>query len=220
MNYCESFCRTIQRLCNNGGGGSILPREYRQVEYLEATGTQYIITSVTASSQLETHCSGTFTRYLDDYAVLVGGRNGTTSQGRYCAFQFWDNNHRYLSFVYGDDGTQVYVTAINNPIEIIFNDASHAVYVNGVKRKTWSASSSAISTANPNPIHLFHGYGTLYAAGRLNRVTFYNNTTGEKLQDFIPCYRKTDSKPGMYDLVTNTFFTNAGTGEFTVGPRV
>ena len=38
--------------------------------------------------------------------------------------------------------------------------------------------------------------------------------------DFVPCYRKSDNEPGMYDLVSRTFFTNAGTGEFTVGPDV
>ena len=37
---------------------------------------------------------------------------------------------------------------------------------------------------------------------------------------FIPCYRKSDSEPGMYDLVSKMFFTNAGTGEFLVGPDV
>lgn len=38
--------------------------------------------------------------------------------------------------------------------------------------------------------------------------------------DLVPCYRKSDSEPGMYDLVTKQFFTNAGTGEFLVGPDV
>lgn len=30
----------------------------------------------------------------------------------------------------------------------------------------------------------------------------------------IPSVRNSDNKPGMYDLVTNTFFTNEGEGEF------
>lgn len=36
----------------------------------------------------------------------------------------------------------------------------------------------------------------------------------------ISCYRKSDNKPGMYDLVNSTFYTNAGTGEFDVGADV
>lgn len=37
------------------------------------------------------------------------------------------------------------------------------------------------------------------------------------LRDMIPCYRRSDNVIGMFDLVSQTFFTNAGTGVFTVG---
>ena len=40
---------------------------------------------------------------------------------------------------------------------------------------------------------------------------------GEVLGHFIPALRKSDSKPGMYDLVSGQFFTNQGTGEFSYG---
>ena len=36
------------------------------------------------------------------------------------------------------------------------------------------------------------------------------------VRDFVPVIRKSDNKPGMYDRVTKQFFTNAGTGEFTI----
>jgi hypothetical protein len=36
------------------------------------------------------------------------------------------------------------------------------------------------------------------------------------VRDFIPAVRDSDSKPGFYDLVTNQFYTNAGSGaDFT-----
>ncbi len=37
------------------------------------------------------------------------------------------------------------------------------------------------------------------------------------LRDMIPCYRRSDNVIGMFDLVSQAFFTNAGTGVFTVG---
>ena len=43
---------------------------------------------------------------------------------------------------------------------------------------------------------------------------------GFLIYDFIPCYRKSDNVAGMYDLVSEQFFTNVGTGEFIVGPNV
>ncbi len=40
---------------------------------------------------------------------------------------------------------------------------------------------------------------------------------GVLTRDFIPCYRKVDGVIGLYDLVTNEFFTNKGTGVFLKG---
>lgn len=40
------------------------------------------------------------------------------------------------------------------------------------------------------------------------------------IREFIPCYRKSDLVAGMYDRVNGVFYTNAGTGEFIVGPDV
>lgn len=38
--------------------------------------------------------------------------------------------------------------------------------------------------------------------------------------DLVPCYRKSDNKPGMYDLVNRAFYPAAGTGYYTLGPNV
>ena len=37
--------------------------------------------------------------------------------------------------------------------------------------------------------------------------------------DLVPCYRKSDSKPGMYDLVNRAFYPAAGKGYYTLGPN-
>lgn len=54
--------------------------------------------------------------------------------------------------------------------------------------------------------------------GKLYYVRFYNN--GNIVEDFVPCYRKSDSVPGLYDIVNQIFYTNAGSGSFTVGRDV
>ena len=43
---------------------------------------------------------------------------------------------------------------------------------------------------------------------------------GTVLADYIPCYRKSDNKPGMYDLTTATFRPSDGSEDFGVGPEV
>lgn len=55
---------------------------------------------------------------------------------------------------------------------------------------------------------------------RAIRYFKYWDKDNNLLRDMIPCYRKSDNVIGMFDLVSQTFFTNAGTGVFTVGEDV
>ena len=69
---------------------------------------------------------------------------------------------------------------------------------------------------------------------RLFRETFNSTSLGGNMKmynlkiyqankltnEYIPCYRKTDNKAGLYDLVNGKFYTNDGTGEFILGGEV
>ena len=46
---------------------------------------------------------------------------------------------------------------------------------------------------------------------------FYNNNIIRKM---IPALRNSDNVAGLYDLVNNEFYTNAGTGTFITGPKI
>ena len=43
---------------------------------------------------------------------------------------------------------------------------------------------------------------------------------GGLIRNCLPCYRKSDGKNGMYDVITKAFYTNSGTGSFTKGANV
>lgn len=48
------------------------------------------------------------------------------------------------------------------------------------------------------------------------RVYDFKLYDGDNLvRDMIPCVRKSDDEPGLYDYITQRFFTNSGTGSFT-----
>ena len=38
--------------------------------------------------------------------------------------------------------------------------------------------------------------------------------------NMIPCYRISDNKTGMYDIVNDKFMECKGTGQFTLGPNL
>ena len=60
---------------------------------------------------------------------------------------------------------------------------------------------------------------TGYINGHIQKIIVYGGENSDVV-DFAlyPVYRKSDSKPGMYDIINNRFYTNQGSGEFFVGP--
>ena len=93
----------------------------------------------------------------------------------------------------------------------------------------WEYDGTAILTGNPIQTQQSISI-VLFKARYLNRVLYGNGTlriyefkyyrNGAAICSLVPCYRKSDNVIGMYDLVTNTFFTNAGTGTFEKGNNV
>ena len=66
--------------------------------------------------------------------------------------------------------------------------------------------------------------GTYVSGSRTEYLRIYSyevwNSGDELIQNFIPARRDSDGVLGMYDSITGTFFTNAGTGTFVAGPAV
>ena len=55
-------------------------------------------------------------------------------------------------------------------------------------------------------------------SGKIFSLDFYDGNS--RTIGLIPCYRKSDGAIGMYDTISQTFFTNGGTGTFTKGADV
>lgn len=69
----------------------------------------------------------------------------------------------------------------------------------------------------PNNLYLLgQNYKGNYRGSGLKQISYFKywDNNENLLRDMIPCYRKSDNVIGMYDKVSNTFFTNAGTGTF------
>ena len=57
-----------------------------------------------------------------------------------------------------------------------------------------------------------------FAHSRCYNLKLYENNN--LIHNFIPCYRKSDSEIGLYDLVTKSFFTGNVLGEFEKGEDI
>lgn len=197
-----------------------LPSIYQEVEYLESSGTQYINTgfSLTTSGWYQTEIDAKF-KYLyvgqETHGSVIFGTNYIP-----CAAQHQVNASRAAKYFFA--GTQVNGSASTDDIvTVVINNANHLIYENDAQL---IAISSGTYNQQDRPIYLFaYNYSNTveqFANARIYSFGVKNNSTDVQIMNLVPCYRISDDEPGMYDMVSETFLTNAGTGTFIVGADV
>ena len=205
-----------------------LPVEYQEVEYIESTGTQYIDTGIV----LNNGCVITLDFLIAESSVnrtIYGWRRKGTFTDTYQAY-ITSNTRKLRYIVIGrtaDISTypQSFEYGVRN--KVLIDSVNEQVLVNDIVTDCGPDFSNG-KPFNENGSSEYHPYlfalnnaGRAVAISQNTRIYGYSVQYGDELlQDLIPCYRKIDKVAGMYDVVNDVFYTNAGTGEFTVGPDV
>lgn len=194
-----------------------LPWGYQEVEYLESTQTQYIDTGVPTSNSIKITAKAINTFGIKNNgsygAMLFGGRvtnsesNISYASGR--SNDYIGNGGGFLTIQKNDNRGLLTIEYDNHLVQISCGNYAFSNSLN-------------VQITNPKSIFLFstNQNGNPEQSGTWRILDFTIAENDMTVRKFIPCYRKSDSKPGMYDLVSKTFFTNAGTGEFIIGPDV
>ena len=195
------------------GMQSDLPGAYKRVEYLESNGTQYIYTDVPARYGVE--CCADVMWLAGGDTTLFGGR--LASSYRILLIHQYPTNK--WAFGYGSSHTGLSKFVFNQKYHVESKAAIGNQFLR-IDGDLIYAGTETVSYANNFNLSMFAcTYGSasnfsLKASGRIYCLTA--KLDGSVALNAIPCIRKSDNKPGMYDTVTNTFYTNAGTGEFIV----
>lgn len=195
--------------------GHLLPNDYQEVEYLTGDGTHFIDTGIITTTKSGFNLD--FVINESKNQALVGGRNSTTSNtltvfmlasaGNKIRIDF--NNQRTL-----DESLTV---GMKNNLQIVNNGTSHNIILNGV------SVTNTNPTSAPNLTHYMFAVHDAGGANNISNCTIFKYVmldNGSAVRNFIPCYRKSDSKKGMYDLITNNFYTSATDNNFIAGPDV
>ena len=198
-----------------------LPAEYQEVEWIESSGTQYINTN---TNQQDLGFDIKFISFDEigpsDYGSVFGSRYSS------------NNNEVHLSTYTTDahindgwSGTlRLGATSQNYNAHLNAKGTVNTVrYQSGTYNANGTDYSYNTGTINNTRyIYLFalhnNTSATQYGKVRMYYVKLYKS--GVLTRDMVPCYRKADGVIGMYDLVTDAFFTNAGSGTFTKGGNV
>lgn len=189
-------------------GGGLLPSGYRQLEYIEANGTQYIKTNITGVNQ--------------DYSFVVDMTISSAGFGGLYGIYNVGGNDRIAAFIGHTTGRIDYVcgsTGYKTTTTALPRDTRYTIYsyptkfvINGVE---YSKSKADITTSNPLMLLSFLVWRNDNTGhyGKLHEAWVYDDSDSLVLHG-IPALLEADSKPGLYDVVSDTFHTNAGTGEF------
>ena len=124
-----------------------------------------------------------------------------------------ESNSRFGSYSYIAYTDSKFKQNSNTRYNIVFSN--NGFYQDG--NKLWSPIDNEFET-NING-YLFKANGA-NSVGPMKIYRFKLYDSEDLIRNFIPCYRRSDNKPGLYDLVTSEFYTNQGTGEFDNGKDI
>lgn len=196
--------------------------EYKEVEYIESSGKQYINTGVYVTPDYTVEVTFVMTQRNATWDTLFGTRSNQTA--RFTAR--WANSatgnlgvHRskiktasYESF----DDANAKKTAVTDTWHTI-KLAKREYTFDGELRKTFSATTG--TTAFPYPVYLFalcnSGSPADYGYFRIKKARIWNDKD-ELIRDYIPCVNL-DGIGGMYDVVNDTFTKSGSSTKFIVG---
>jgi len=198
--------------------GVRLPAEYQEVEWIGASGYQHFTSNIWLQDGLtvdavQTNGGG------DCYLF---GSKGSTDSNRVC---FNGHYQTYIQAVYNSYYTYgLFKTDdVFHHIILTQEDKIAISYFDGVEVLNAIKESSNIIEDQNSLFGVFGQRNTngSFSFGYLGKVSSIKVLKDDNLlANYVPCYRKSDNKPGMYDLVSDTFYINEGTGDFLVGPDV
>lgn len=195
-----------------------LPAEYQEVEFLQSVGST---TSNNTGQYINTELTIENTHYGFDVKFNTQNTNGTGSAfGVILGTRKSSGNEEFNVMTY--DGSQFRYWNKQLPLGIVRNTdqifslhSGNYIKPNGDKGKI---DKYVYNVKNPLTIFALNNSGTVYQYGRLMLYYLKLYDDSDKLiADYIPCYRKKDKEPGLWDSVSRKFLTNAGTGAFVVG---
>lgn len=189
-----------------------VPPEYQAVAYLEGTGTQWFMLSCTKAN---ISCR---MQYTATNQTIIGGSEGGSTQNARLAIGIADG---YFAFFVGSNDTKSTLAQDTNvhDYQLTFSGTSGTLSLDGntVYTKT---NLSYSGTTSCFAMFGYVGYNrTTPASSAIAKVRIMNFII-EGQHELYPCYRKSDNVAGMWDKITETFYTNQGTGTFVVGGNI
>ena len=193
-----------------------VPVEYTQLEYIESSGTQYIDTGISAPNGFKVVIDWEF-KSINQYDNVIGADNGGPTFNLLCVGSA-NNDYWQLGAGHTKDSSTKPVVNTRYNINLSTEKNSAYIEVNNKSLLTFADS----NTRTTNNLFIFaddeKGTANFFSSAKMYSCKIINND--ETVRNYIPAKRNSDGVVGLYDLISKTFFTNAGTGTFTAGSEI
>lgn len=188
----------------------MLPLAYYKLDYIESTNTQYINTGVFLGDQVyfEMECATTRPEIYPQ--MFLGAPADVGTSGAHCGIILGSSYNPIFHLAWNKKSPSTSFVADSD--YHVFKAHDGVVAIDDVSIAMGSQTVYLVSN-----ILLFRGSyssnNTYNSYMRLKSCKIWDENDN-LVRDFIPVLRRSDKKPGLYDLVNDVFYTNQGSGEF------
>jgi uncharacterized repeat protein (TIGR02543 family) len=210
----DTYTITLENISN-------IPSDYTELEYIESTGTQYIDTGIKGNQNSKAELKYQYYQISDifgsgrifgsrsDIAInsfVIGTNSGYSDTSSTFFMGYGNQKSRHLN-TYPELDT--WFTFIFDRLNQKINgEEDVAGYDYEIFETPQNLKLFYFDSATP---------GKSYGIGRLAYAKLWDGNT--LIRNFVPAKNSSDIV-GLYDMVSDTFFTNSGTGTFFAGPVV
>lgn len=193
---------------------------YKRLEYLQGDGKAYIKTGINLFDGLSTVVDF---KYEDnpqnDFGFICGCWVG--NQEQYAISKYYNQNTAgYGRSFNSPSNPNVLDFKLSDRIKYDLN-TRYLAYTNLTTGEEKLKEITSNFPTLTKEIYLFgaNAYSINLSKAKIFSCHFINRNINDDIYYLVPVYRREDRKPGMLDLKTYKFFTNAAeTGEFIIGP--
>lgn len=196
-----------------------LPSGYREVEWLQGSGTQYCVTSynpVVGNSRNNSHIlkgNATFLNFTTAQFTL--GSHWKVGQTDYFySIASYQNKIYYRNGSVTPSNTHMKSVSLTTlgtaPLDVYYEIDYNNIKANGT---TINITPEQFESTSPLVIGGYYGEDSYVLGDKEVKIKAFSLYLGDTLvSEFIPCYRKSDNKTGFYETGTHTFLPNLGEG--------
>ena len=210
------YDKVKRKMYYNAGSGNFLyhrmvelPYGYTQLEYIQSNGTQYIDTGFIPDSNTRLTCDFEINTNASNYRTIFGSREGDMEK---CFSLFVSQSNAFYSNIGNKTATYTFASTLSGLGRHKVDANRNVMMIDGV---SYTHTATTFKSAR-TPIYLFanneNGTANLFCDMRLYECKIYDNNT--LIRDYIPCINAS-GEVGLYDLVNDKFYGNAGSGTFT-----